>query len=161
MFLNVAAGILQDAAGRVLIAERPAGKHMAGSWEFPGGKIAAGETALQGLVRRMPISRHVVKYAVALARATRPNTPDATDYTRQYVTWGAGPRASQYLLLGAKALAVLDGQPTVSAQHVREVAPLVLRHRILPNYQATGEGITSADIVEQIVRTMAEPVYAQ
>ncbi|MCA9150764.1 MAG: MoxR family ATPase [Planctomycetales bacterium] len=115
---------------------------------------------LQQLVRRMPVSRHVVTYAVSLARATRPDAVDASQRTKQYVTWGAGPRASQYLLLGAKALAVLDGQPTVSSQHVREVAPLVLRHRIMPNYHATGEGITAAQLVQSIIDETAEPVYA-
>lgn len=113
----------------------------------------------QELVLRIPVSQHVVRYAVALARATRPNTDGASPYVQQYVTWGAGPRASQYLLLGARALAVLDGQPTVSAQHVREVASLVLRHRILPNYQATGEGVSAADIVQQIIQETAEPSY--
>jgi MoxR-like ATPase len=117
--------------------------------------------ALQQLVRRMPVSQHIVSYAVALARASRPQEPEASGYVRQYVTWGAGPRASQYLLLGARALAVLDGQPTVSAAHVREVAPLVLRHRILPNYHATGEGITAVDIVAQIISETAEPVYGR
>ncbi len=116
--------------------------------------------AFQKLVRRMPVSRHVVKYAVAIARATRPDLDDASDYTRQYVTWGAGPRASQYLLMGAKSLALLDGQPTVTAQYVRQVAPLVLRHRVLPNYHATGEGITSADIVQRVVEQTAEPMYS-
>ena len=116
--------------------------------------------AFQQLVLRMPVSRHVVKYAVSLARATRPDTTDATDHVRKYVTWGAGPRASQYLLLGAKALAVLDGEPTVSGQHVRDVAPLVLRHRVLVNYQATGEGMTAADIVNQIIDQTAEPLYS-
>ena len=115
--------------------------------------------AYQRLVRRLPISQHVLKYAVSLARATRPDGPEATASIQQYVTWGAGPRASQYLLLGAKSLAVLDGQPTVSAQHIRDVAPLVLRHRVLPNYVATGEGLTSADIIEQLVREQPEPKY--
>src|SRR5262249_49228143 len=82
--------------------------------------------AFQQLVRRVPVSRHVVKYAVALARSSRPDTQEASPYIRQYVSWGAGPRASQHMILGAKALAVLDGQPTVSARHIRQVAPLVL-----------------------------------
>jgi MoxR-like ATPase len=116
--------------------------------------------SFQKLVRRMPVSRHVVRYAVSIARATRPDSAEASEFIRQYVTWGAGPRASQYLLLGAKALAVLDGEPTVSGQHVREVAPLVLRHRILPNYHATGEGITAAEIVKKILGQTAEPTYA-
>jgi len=117
--------------------------------------------AFQHLVRRIPVSRHVVRYAVAIARATRPDNPQATAYVRDYVSWGAGPRASQHMILGAKALAVLDGQPTVSAAHVRQVVPLVLRHRVLPNYNASGEGITSADIIQHVLGTVREPAYAR
>ncbi|MCC7424261.1 MAG: MoxR family ATPase [Planctomycetaceae bacterium] len=116
-------------------------------------------TAWQHLVRRIPVSRHVVKYAVSLARNTRPDQPDAIQYVRDFVAWGAGPRASQHMILAAKALAVLDGQPTVTAEHIREVAPLVLRHRVLPNYNASGEGITSAAIVKRILDEPLEPIY--
>ena len=116
--------------------------------------------AFQHLVRRVPVSRHVVRYAVSLARATRPDTTDATHYTREYVAWGAGPRASQHMILGAKALAVLDGEPTVSAEHIRQVAALVLRHRILPNYNASGEGINSGDIVNHVLENVYEPSYS-
>jgi MoxR-like ATPase len=116
-------------------------------------------TAWQHLVRRIPVSRHVVKYAVSLARNTRPDQPDAIQYVKDYVAWGAGPRASQHLILAAKALAVIDGQPTVTAEHIREVAPLVLRHRVLPNYNASGEGITSAAIIKQILEEPLEPIY--
>jgi MoxR-like ATPase len=117
-------------------------------------------TAFQQLVRRVPVSRHVVKYAVSLARSSRPDTPDALPYVRQYVSWGAGPRASQHMILGAKALAVLDGEPTVSAKHIRQVAPLVLRHRVLPNYNAAGEGVDAAAIVRHILEKTVEPTYA-
>ena len=117
--------------------------------------------AFQHLVRRIPVSRHVVKYAVALARATRPDNPAATRYARDYVSWGAGPRASQHMILGAKALAVLDGEPAVAAAHVRQVAPLVLRHRVLPNYNANGEGIGSADIIRHILDEVGEPSYVR
>jgi MoxR-like ATPase len=116
-------------------------------------------TAFQHLVRRIPVSRHVVKYAVSLARTTRPDSPEADKYVRDYVAWGAGPRASQHMILGAKALAVLDGRPAVTADHIRQIAPLVLRHRVLPNYNASGEGITSADIVQHILERPSEPVY--
>jgi MoxR-like ATPase len=75
-----------------------------------------------------------------------------------YVSWGAGPRASQHLVLGAKALAVLDGVPAVTAEHVRRVAPLVLRHRVMPNYNAAGDGVQSKDIVQKIVETVREPL---
>ena len=113
--------------------------------------------SFQQLVRRIPASRHVVKYAVALARATRPEEADA--YARNYIAWGAGPRASQHMILGGKALAMLDGQPTVSADHIRQVAPFVLRHRVLPNYAASGEGLTSADIVRHVIENVREPEY--
>jgi len=113
----------------------------------------------QGLVRRIPVSRHVVEYAVALARATRPDSPEASPYIRNFVSWGAGPRACQNLILGAKALAVIDACPAVTSRHVREAAPWVLRHRILPNYQAAGDGVTAADIVDQILKQVAEPTY--
>ncbi len=116
-------------------------------------------TAFQHLVRRVPVSRHVVTYAVGLARSTRPDNPDASDFVKQYVSWGAGPRASQHLILGAKALAVLDGKATVSAEHIREVAGLVLRHRVLPNYTASGEGIDSARIITRVIKEFNEPVY--
>jgi MoxR-like ATPase len=115
--------------------------------------------AFQHLVRRIPVSRHVVKYAVSLARATRPETPGALPFVKDYVSWGAGPRASQHMILGGKALAVLDGLPTVSAAHIRQVAPLVLRHRVLPNYNASGEGIASADIIKHVLEKVREPAY--
>jgi MoxR-like ATPase len=117
--------------------------------------------AFQHLVRRVPASRHVVKYSVALARATRPDQAEAGTFVKEYVSWGAGPRASQHMVLAAKALAVLDGQASVTAEHIRQVAPLVLRHRVLPNYNASGEGITSAEIVRRVVQDVHEPTYAR
>jgi MoxR-like ATPase len=116
-------------------------------------------TAFQELVRRVPASRHVVSYAVAIARATRPVSGTAGNYVRQYVEWGAGPRASQYMVLAGKALAVLDGQTSVCAEHVRTAAGFVLRHRVLPNYNATGEGITAQQIVEKVLSEIKEPDY--
>jgi len=115
----------------------------------------------QQLVRRIPVSNHVIRYAVALARATRPHTAGASDHINQYVEWGAGPRASQYLILAGKALAVLDGEPTVAAAHIREAAPGVLRHRVLPNYAAIGEGITSQRIVDRLLIEIKEPGYGR
>lgn len=117
--------------------------------------------ALQQLVRRVPASRHVVRYAVALARATRPQTDVSMKFINDYVSWGAGPRASQHLVLGAKALAVLDGQPAASAEHIREIAPLVLRHRVMPNYNAAGEGIGAAELVQRVLDTVREPLSMQ
>ena len=115
--------------------------------------------AFQHLVRRVPVSKHVVSYAVALARATRPNGEAASATAKEYVEWGAGPRAGQHMVLAGKALAVLDGSPTVTVKHIRQAAPLVLRHRVLPNYQAVGEGLSSAKLIERIVGEIAEPRY--
>ena len=115
--------------------------------------------AFQHLVRRVPVSRHAVSYAVGLTRSTRPDDREASDYVKKYVAWGAGPRASQHLILGAKALAVLDGKPTVSTEGIREVAAFVLRHRVLPNYTASGEGIDSARIIRHVIEDFNEPVY--
>jgi MoxR-like ATPase len=114
--------------------------------------------AYQHLVRRIPVSRHAVSYAVALTRATRPTSDVVLKYVADYVSWGAGPRASQHTILAAKALAVIEGAPAVTAEHIREVAPLVLRHRVLPNYSATGEGIDSLTIVRKIVESIQEPL---
>ncbi|MCE5278426.1 MAG: MoxR family ATPase [Planctomycetaceae bacterium] len=116
--------------------------------------------AFQDLTTRMPVSRHVVNYAVLLARSSRPTSGIAGDYVTRYVEWGAGPRASQYMILAAKALAVLDGEPTVSVNHVQQVAPFILRHRVLPNYAATGEGVTAMQIVEKVIAGVGEPDYA-
>jgi MoxR-like ATPase len=116
--------------------------------------------ALQRLVRAVPVTEHVVAYAVSLARATRPSDSDATAMAKRYVEWGAGPRASQYLLLGAKARALLMGRPTPSANDVRAVAFQVLRHRIIPNYAAMADGINSSAIIEDLLRQVREPSYS-
>lgn len=115
--------------------------------------------AYQRLVRRMPASSHVVSYAVALARATRPGCDTADEFVRQYVEWGAGPRAAQHMVMAGKAMAALDGVPAVTCEHIRQAAPLVLRHRVLPNYHAGGEGLNSVAIIEHILQTVTEPAY--
>ncbi len=117
--------------------------------------------AFQHLVRRIPVSRHVVSYAVSLARASRPKGETVLKYVADYVSWGAGPRASQHLILAAKALAAIEGVPAVTAEHIRLAAPLVLRHRVLPNYSATGEGIDSLRIVQEILECVREPLSAR
>ena len=103
---------------------------------------AAELTQLQRLVRRLPASPTVVEYAVSLARATRPGEPDAAAEVKRYVSWGAGPRASQYLVLGAKARAAMDGRAAPDLDDVRGVALAVLRHRVVLNFQAEAEGMT-------------------
>jgi MoxR-like ATPase len=115
--------------------------------------------AFQELVRRVPVSQHVMEYAIDLARATRPIDTSADAFVREYVEWGAGPRASQYLTLGAKALSLLQGKPAPSCDEVRAVALSVLQHRVIPNYSATGEGVSAADIVTHLVKHVKEPDY--
>ncbi len=106
--------------------------------------------ALQALVRRLPASDAVTRYAVRLARATRPG-PDAPDVVRQYVQWGAGPRASQYLALGARVRAALDGRLNPDVDDVRQVAPSVLGHRVIPNFAAEAEGLRTAELVRRLI----------
>ncbi len=113
---------------------------------------------LQEIVRRVPVSDRVIKYAVAIAEATRPNQPNSSEFVNNYITWGAGPRASQYLILGAKARAVLQGRYYVACEDIRALASSVLRHRIMLNFSAEAEGITPDSVIEKIVKTVLEPV---
>ncbi len=106
---------------------------------------------LQELVRKVPISEHVIKYAMQFSRLTRLNNPQAPDFIKQYLAWGAGPRASQFLILGAKARAVLQGRYYASGDDIRAVAHPVLRHRIIPNFSAEAEGITSDVIIDKLI----------
>ncbi|MCC7171553.1 MAG: MoxR family ATPase [Planctomycetes bacterium] len=109
---------------------------------------------LQQVVRRVPVAETVMKYAMAFARASRPGEAGVPGYVKESVTWGAGPRASQFLVLAAKARALLKGRPAVAGEDVRAVALPVLRHRILPNFSAEAEGITSDHLVTRIVETV-------
>ncbi len=117
---------------------------------------AAEAVKLGGLIRRMPISEHVRDYTVALARASRPDDAAAPDAVREFVAWGAGPRAPQYLLLGARALAAMGGEPTPHCDHVRRIAPAVLSHRLVLSYAATGEGKTTQQIVDELLSHVRE-----
>jgi len=116
-------------------------------------KMVDGQTILnyQQLVRRVPVPDHIYDYAVALVRSTRPRVEDAPDWIKRWVTWGAGPRAVQYLILGAKVHAVFDGSYLVREEDIRNVANDVLRHRIVLNFHAESEGITSDHLVERLV----------
>jgi MoxR-like ATPase len=113
---------------------------------------AAELTALQKLVRRVPAPPSLVSYAVRLVRSTRPDDEASPEITRRYVSWGAGPRASQYLVLGAKARAALSGRGMPDLEDVRAVAPAVLRHRVVPSFQAEADARTAADIVEELLQ---------
>ncbi|MGB8932580.1 MAG: MoxR family ATPase [Anaeromyxobacteraceae bacterium] len=106
---------------------------------------------LQELVLRVPAADHVVKYAVELVRKTRPGEPGAPAFVKENVSWGAGPRASQYLILGAKSRAILDGRMAASVEDVRALARNVLVHRVLTNFRAESEGMTSAKIVDRLL----------
>ncbi len=104
--------------------------------------------SLQRLVRRLPAPPSLIQYAVKLARSTRPDDPDATAKVKKYVSWGAGPRASQYLVLGAKARAAMDGRAMPDIDDVRAIAPAVLRHRLVVNFQAEADGIPIEELIE-------------
>ena len=105
----------------------------------------------QNLVRQVPVSDAVVQHAVQLVNRTRINTPYAPEEIKELISWGAGPRASQYLILGAKAKALLKGKYSPDIEEVNEVAKAVLRHRIVPSFSAEAEGITADDIVERLL----------
>jgi MoxR-like ATPase len=107
--------------------------------------------ALQDLVMRVPVADHVVRYAVSLVRRSRPDDPTSPDFVRELVSWGAGPRASQYLVLGGKARAILDGRYAVSVEDVRALARPILQHRILPNFHAEAQGVRSVQIIERLL----------
>ena len=112
---------------------------------------------LQEVVRKIPVSDHVIGYAVSLVRATRPSDSEAPEFTKKYVSTGAGPRAGQYLVLAAKARAVLEGRIHVSCNDIRGAAMPVLRHRILTNFAADSEGLKSVDIVKRLLSEIKEP----
>lgn len=105
----------------------------------------------QELVHRVPVPDHVAEYAVRIARATRPEDPGTPESVRQWVSWGVGPRASQYLILGSKARAVLSGRYTPTTEDVKAIAPAVLKHRVVLNFRAEAEGVKPDDIIREIL----------
>lgn len=117
------------------------------------GKVLSREDILyfQKLVRQVPVADNVVNHAVGLVNKTRINTPYAAPEIRELITWGAGPRASQYLILGAKALALLKGKYSPDIEEVNDVAVSVLRHRIVPSFTAEAEGISADDIIQKLM----------
>jgi len=106
----------------------------------------------QKLIQKVPINRNVLEYAVNLAAKTRPNTELASTITNKYINWGAGPRASQYLVIGAKAHALISGKYSPDIEDVKAVAVSILRHRIMKNYKAEAEGISIEDIIEELLK---------
>ena len=120
--------------------------------------VITGEEVLriQQVVRKVPIAEAIVDYAVELNRQTRPNS-EALDFIQDWVQWGAGPRASQYLVLGAKARAILQGRYHVAYEDIKAVAAPVLRHRILTNFNAEADGVTSLDIINRLLEKVQPP----
>ena len=113
--------------------------------------------ALQRTVRELPAAEPALRYAAELARATRPDQPEAPAIVKQYVRWGAGPRAGQALIMGAKAHALLSGRYAVAPEDIRRVAHPVLRHRVLVNFAAEAEGITTEQVIEKLLEHVAPP----
>ena len=106
---------------------------------------------LTSVIRRIPIADHIARYALRLARSSRPQSNDAPDFIKEFTLWGAGPRASQYLVLGAKSRAVIRGRMHVGIEDIRSVAAPVLRHRIKTNFHADAEGITPDELVRRLL----------
>jgi MoxR-like ATPase len=110
--------------------------------------------SFQHLVKRVPVADNVIEFAVKLVTSTRPKQPGSPEFVNNWVEWGAGPRASQYLILGAKTAAILDGRPTPDIQDVIRIAKPVLRHRIIPNFNAESEGIDPDAITEKLIESL-------
>lgn len=108
----------------------------------------------QELVHRVPVSDHVAQYAVSVARATRPDNPATNENVKSWVSWGVGPRGSQYMILGSKARAVLEGRFTPTTEDVKSIATAVLKHRIVLNYRAEAEGVKPTDVIDEVLRTV-------
>ena len=109
-------------------------------------------SVFQQLIRRIPVPDNVLQYAVMLSSRTRPNTKEAHAMSNDYLSWGAGPRASQYLVVGAKCQAVLRGKYSPDIEDVKAVAPAILRHRIVKNYKAEAEGVSVEDIIQALLK---------
>ena len=107
--------------------------------------------ALGHIVRKVPVADHITRYALQFTRLTRKEKGEVPDFIQDYVSWGAGPRASQFLVLGAKARAVLHGRYYVNSEDIRAVAFPVLRHRIMTNFNAEAEGVKPDDIIRQLI----------
>jgi len=107
---------------------------------------------MQDLVRRVPASSHVIAYAVRLVRSSRPKEAESLPFVKEWTEWGAGPRASQYLILAAKARAVMNGRFVASTEDVTAVLPSIFKHRIITNFKAQAEGISSLDIIDRLLR---------
>ena len=120
-------------------------------------KVITGEKILemQDLVRKVPASSHVIGYAVKLLRATRPREPEALPFVKDWVEWGAGPRASQHLILAAKAKAIMDGRYVASVEDIKSVIRPILKHRIITNFKAQAESVTSLEVIDHVLKEVS------
>jgi MoxR-like ATPase len=116
---------------------------------------------MQKLVRSVPVGDYVIDYATRLVRATRPKDATAPEFVRKMVDWGAGPRAGQFLIHGARAMAAMDGRFSVAIDDIKKVAIPVLRHRVSTNFQAQAEGKTSEDVIHELLKVVGEPEVAK
>jgi MoxR-like ATPase len=121
-------------------------------------KVLSGDDILklQQIVRKVPVTDHVIDYAKKITRMSRPGRPEAADFVNKWVTWGAGPRASMNLILAAKARAVLEGRHHVSADDVAAVARPILRHRLITNFAAQSEGVTIDDVIKRLLQSVGK-----
>jgi len=128
-------------------------KNTTGTREIPLQRILNAEEIIffQQLIRNVPITNHVLEYAVSLAAKTRPGTPRAAEQANKFLNWGAGPRASQFLVLGAKCHAVITGKYSPDIEDVQAVAEPILRHRLLRNYKAEAEGISTEELIKNLL----------
>jgi MoxR-like ATPase len=126
-------------------------------------KVLSGKAIvnMQKLVRSVPVGEYVIDYVARLMRATRPGDPTAPEFIKKLVDWGAGPRAGQFLLMGGKAMAAMDGRFSVAIDDIKKVAVPVLRHRISTNFQAQAEGKTSEHIIQQLLQVVGDPEVAK
>jgi len=109
---------------------------------------------LQDIVRRVPVADNVVSFAVKMVRYTRPKNEESPKFVKEWINWGAGPRASQYLVLGAKTRSVLDGRPTPDIEDIKIMAKPVLRHRLVTNFNAEAEGVSTTDVIDKILNEL-------
>lgn len=119
--------------------------------------VLSGEeiTALQWIVRRIAVAEHVFVYARAIVRASRPQDPTSSEFVKKFISWGGGPRASLGLILAGKARAAAYGRPCVSVEDIDAVAPPVLRHRLILNFEAQSEGLKPADVIRRLLQEQA------
>src|SRR5437763_13738751 len=147
---NVVMDYLPEAEEVQVVMQTPAARPPAIDALFTGADVAQ----FHDLVRKVPVAEEMVRYAVQLAASSRPNQTGAAEFVNEWVSWGAGTRAGQFLILGAKARALLRGRAHVSADDIRTLAYPVLRHRVLLNYRAEAEAMTVEKIIARLLETV-------